>query len=315
MNFKSFGLIILLVVSALVIAEEKMDLSSNKSLAFIEIQAQCYMKGQLNDEKKWLISETSEDYYTQKFTNENYHEACVDSFKISKYEVTLELYQQYASENENITIGVKGCYVVGDNGWENNPNADWKNPTFKQENTHPVVCISYYEAKNFIAWLNNKLKPNHEFRLPTEVEWELAARGSEKQRGSWRYWGNDIKASEACKYGNVSDLSLNEYMQQDYSFKCHDGAIQTTNVHSYEPNDYNLYNMLGNAQEFTCSGYSDTPLETENSCETQERMENITVKGASWYYPPIYNRAAFRGGLPRNLRFYGVGFRLAQDAE
>lgn len=314
MNVKVLVLIIPLVFSSLVVAKETLDILSNKSLAFVKIPSQCYMKGQLNDEKKWLISETSEDYYTQRFANEDYHEACVDSFKIAKYEVTLELYQLYASENENLTTGAKGCYVVGENGWENNPNADWKNPTFIQEDTHPVVCISYYEVKKFITWLNNTLQPKHQFRLPTEVEWELAARGSEKQRISWHYWGNDIEASEACKYGNVSDLTLNEYKQQDYSFKCHDGAIQTTNVHSYEPNDYNLYNMLGNAQEFTCSGFSENPLETEKSCEIKEKMENITVKGASWYYPPIYNRAAFRGGLPRNLRFYGVGFRLAQDA-
>lgn len=315
MKFNSIGLVIFFAVSAFAIAEDKMDILSNKSLAFIEIQSQCYMKGQLNDEKKWLISETSEEFYAQKFANENYHEACVGSFNMSKYEVTKELYQQYATESENITIGAKGCYVVGKNGWENNPNADWQNPTFKQENTHPVVCISYYEAEQFVVWLNNKLKPSAPYRLPTEAEWELAARGSERQRGFWHYWGNDIASSEACRYANVSDLSLNEYKKQDYSFNCDDGVIQTANVHSYEPNDYTLYNMLGNVQEFTCSGYNDNPLETENSCESQEKTDNITVKGAAWYYPPIYNRAAFRGALPRNLRFFGVGFRLAQDTE
>jgi formylglycine-generating enzyme required for sulfatase activity len=124
-----------------------------------------------------------------------------------------------------------------------------------------------------------------------------------------------MEGTEACKYGNVSDLSLNEYKEKDSTFNCRDGTIHTSNVHSYEPNDYKLYNMLGNAQEFTCSGFSENAIETEGSCESQEKTENITVKGAAWYYPPIYNRAAFRGGLPRHLRFYGVGFRLAQDAE
>lgn len=320
MDLKSVGVITLLLASNFTIAEEKKDLSpeqllADKSLSFIEIPSQCYMKGQLEDEKQWLISQTSEDYYAQKFTNENYHEVCVDSFKISQYEVTLALYQQYSSENESTTLGEKGCYVVGDNSWENNLEADWRNPTFEQVHTHPVVCISYYEAENFIAWLNNKLKPIHKYRLPTEGEWELAARGGGEQRLSWRYWGNDADASKACEYGNVSDLSLNEYKQQDLFFNCHDGAVQTADVHSFKPNNYQLYNMLGNVQEFTCSGFSETPLLSESSCDNEETMENITVKGASWYYPPIFNRAAFRGGLPRHLRFFGVGFRLAQDVE
>jgi formylglycine-generating enzyme required for sulfatase activity len=310
----SFGLL-LFVISTLVVAVEGKDLSLSESLTFTEIKAQCYMKGQLNSEKDWLIAETSESYYLQKFANESYHKTCVDSFKIAKHEVTVELYQQYAADNTDVTVGDTGCYVVGENGWENNSKANWKNPTFQQEKNHPVVCISYYETQKFIGWLNKKLKPNFPYRLPTEAEWELAARGTEKQRDLWRYWGNDIEGTQACKYGNVSDLSLNEYKKQDSTFDCKDGTIHTSNVHSYEPNDYDLYHMLGNAQEYTCSGFGENPLEMEGTCETQEKAENITVKGASWYYPPIFNRSAFRGGLPRHLRFYGVGFRLVQHVE
>jgi formylglycine-generating enzyme required for sulfatase activity len=315
MRLKGLCIVILLSINNCVIAKEKVDLVDSESLVFTKIESQCYDKGQVEAEKNWLISETSDDYYSQKFSTEVYHQACVDSFKIAKHEVTLGLYSQYASDNTDIIVGEPGCYVVDENGWKNNPNADWKNPTFNQENNHPVICISYYEAQKFIVWLNNKLNPSSPYRLPTEVEWELAARGSEKQRALWRYWGNDIAGTEACSYGNVSDLSLNDYKKQDMIFNCRDGAIHTSNVHSYEPNDYQLYNMLGNAQEFTCSGYSENSSQTENACETQEGTDNITVKGAAWYYPPIYNRAAFRGGLPRHLRFYGVGFRLAQNSD
>jgi len=197
MRFKTIGAIIFLVVNTLVIAEEKIVLSASESLIFTKIESQCYMKGQLNDEKNWLISESSEDYYSQKFSSEAYHNACVDSFKIAKHEVTLELYLQYAINNNDITVDDVGCYVVGENGWENNSDADWRNPTFQQENTHPVVCVSYYETQKFIIWLNKNLKPASPYRLPTEAEWELAARGSEKQRISWRYWGDDMEGTEA----------------------------------------------------------------------------------------------------------------------
>jgi formylglycine-generating enzyme required for sulfatase activity len=56
------------------------------------------MKGQLESEKDWLISKTSQDYYSQKFSGKSHHEACVDNFKIAKHEVTLSLYNQYAIE-------------------------------------------------------------------------------------------------------------------------------------------------------------------------------------------------------------------------
>jgi formylglycine-generating enzyme required for sulfatase activity len=73
------------------------------------------------------------------------------------------------------------------------------------------VCVSYYEAQKFIDWLNNKLKSKSLYRLPTETEWELAARGSARQRNSWHYWGNDLVEIEACKYGNISDLTRNDF--------------------------------------------------------------------------------------------------------
>ena len=314
MYFRSIG-IVLILISTMLDAKSDIKLSSSESLAFSKVEAQCYMKGQLENEKDWLISETTKEYYSQKFSGEIYHNTCVNSFKIAKHEVTLELYQQYANENDDIAVGDAGCYVVGENGWENNFSANWKNPIFQQQYDHPVLCISYYESLKFIAWLNLKLDPHSPYRLPTEAEWELAARGSKKQRISWRYWGDDKEGTEACKYGNVSDLSLDEHQKQDSTFKCRDGVIHTESVHSYEPNDYGLYNMLGNVQEFTCSGFSENATETEGSCDIQEKYDHITVKGAAWYYPPIFNRAAFRGALPRHLRFYGVGFRLAQDSD
>jgi len=110
-------------------------------------------------------------------------------------------------------------------------------------------------------------------------------------------------------------LTLNDYKKQDGVFNCRDEVIHTSPVHSYIPNDYDLYNMLGNVQEFTCSGFSESNTEMEDTCESTAVADHITVKGAAWYYPPIFNRSAFRGALPRHLRFYGVGFRLAQDVK
>jgi hypothetical protein len=123
MYFRSIG-ILLILISTMLDAKNDIKLSSSESLAFSKVEAQCYMKGQLENEKDWLISEATKEYYSQKFSGEIYQNTCVNSFKIAKHEVTLKLYQQYANENDDIAVGDAGCYVVGDNGWGNNFSAN-----------------------------------------------------------------------------------------------------------------------------------------------------------------------------------------------
>jgi hypothetical protein len=119
MHSKNIGSV-LYIISALVVTKEEVKSSITESLIFTEIQSQYYMKGRLESAKDWLISKTSQDYYSQQFSGESYYEACVDNFKIAKHEVTLGLYSHYAIESSITMVGEAGCYVVG----ENNPTAD-----------------------------------------------------------------------------------------------------------------------------------------------------------------------------------------------
>jgi hypothetical protein len=76
----------------------------------------------------------------------------------------------------------------------------------------------------------------------------------------------------------VSDLSLDEHQKQDSTFKCRDGVIHTESVHSYEPNDYGLYNMLGNVQEFTCSGFSEARQKRKALVTFKKNMNTLLLK-------------------------------------
>lgn len=313
MRPSSLLLIVTFIITPLSHASEELKDTDFQFFDFVDIDSQCYQKGQKPAEKQWLINQTSPDYYAEKFANETAYSSCVDSFKIAKHEVTVGLYKQFVADVNFKGIEDNSCYIVGENGWENSRAANWKEPSFEQSDDHPVVCVNYFEVQQFIAWLNNKLKPVNPYRLPTEAEWELAARGTSSQKDKWHYWGNDEKSDRACSFVNISDQSLHQHKEQDMYFECNDGAIHTNRVNSLTPNGFGLYQVLGNVQEYTCSGFSDKQSKLENECDTTTQTDHVTVKGGAWYYPPIFTRGAFRGALPRNLRFYGVGFRLAQS--
>ncbi|MBF0456511.1 MAG: SUMF1/EgtB/PvdO family nonheme iron enzyme [Nitrospirae bacterium] len=106
------------------------------------------------------------------------HEVCVSDFSMGKYEVTNEQFRKFRPDHnsgkfEGLTLN---------------------------ENKQPVVNVSWEDATAYAKWLSEK--SGHSFRLPTEAEWEYAARGATTAS---RYWGNDT--AEACKYANVSDAT------------------------------------------------------------------------------------------------------------
>ena len=111
-----------------------------------------------------------------------------------------------------------------------------------QNNKLPVIT-TWSLAKQFADWLSKRSK--QKFRLPTEKEWEFAARAGTDES---RYWGNN--PDWACRYANVNDESLNS------QHKCNDGFMGRATVGRFEPNPFGLYDMLGNVWEWTSSAYS-----------------------------------------------------------
>ena len=164
------------------------------------------------------------------------------------------------------------------------------NPSHFKGDDLPVEKVSWNDIQEFIRKLNNLT--GKRFRLPTEAEWEYAARAGTQTS---RYWGEAIGRNNAnCKgCGSRSDNG------------------QTATVGSFKPNAFGLFDMLGNVWEWTCSEYKKSYDGSEQKCSVSARR--YSLRGGSWIRAPWSVRSANRYGLGPGYRLNYLGFRLAQD--
>jgi formylglycine-generating enzyme required for sulfatase activity len=232
-------------------------------------------------------------------------------FYIGAHEVTRGQLARFVNESGYRTDAEKGggSFAVKDGRPGLYPEANWRNPLFEQTDEHPVVCVSWNDAKAFCDWLSKK--EGMEYRLPTEAEWEYAARaGSET---TW-YWGDDESGAQGR--GNVADEGAD--LPWGFRFKgVRDGFTYTAPVGTFAPNAFGLYDVIGNACEWCldCYGanyYNATPGEDPAGPDSGNAR---VVRGGSWTYCPWGCRAAARSGTGPSSRFYyGLGFRVAAPA-
>jgi formylglycine-generating enzyme required for sulfatase activity len=216
------------------------------------------------------------------------------SFALGRYEVTRGEYARFVSSTHH---AVDTC--------TDRKRADFRNPGFKQTDQHPAVCVSLDDAETYARWLSTKT--GQRYRLPTEAEWEYAARAG---TDAARYWGNEDAA--ACLHANVADQSQRRAGWRGQFFSCFDGYKYTAPVGSFRPNPFGLYDMLGNVWEWSCSDYVERYDGTESSCGSGPRRVN---RGGSWTFLPDYVRSATRNKDFTTSRYSNLGFRLARDLE
>jgi formylglycine-generating enzyme required for sulfatase activity/serine/threonine protein kinase len=275
-------------------------------MEFVWVPKVCFQMGQTEAEKQYLLKEVGEKKYKKLFERElPRHEICNDGFWMAKTEVTRGQFKQFIKETAYRTDAEEeGSAWVFDKDadfpWIELPGFNWEITGFSQDDSHPVVCVSWNDVREFIKWLNNK--SGRKFVLPTEAQWEYAARGG---TDFMRFWGaND---AEACKYANVADKD-----NWITSFPCSDGYEYTSPVGKYKPNPFGLYDMLGNVWEW-CEDVYD-----KNAYSKHDRNNPVVTagsfyrvfRGGSWNNNSGIVRAARRGRGYANYRDSGVGFRL-----
>ena len=181
---------------------------------------------------------------------------------------------------------------------------------------YPVVGVSWVQAKAFCAWrtLNKntylkKLKNRdniNSFRLPTEAEWEYAARGG-LQSATYPWGGPYTKNDRGCFLANFKPN------RGDYAA---DQALYTVEAKSYDPNGYNLYNMSGNVAEWTDSSYDAASYEyvsTMNPNVADTSNKRKVVRGGSWKDVSYYLQVATRNFEYQDTARSYIGFRTVQD--
>ena len=224
-------------------------------------------------------------------------------FAVSKYEVTVGQYTEFVRETKH---KAGNCDV---------PTGHfWRDPGFKQNNNHPVVCVSWHDAQAYVDWLSKKT--GHEYRLLTEAEWEYAARAGT----TTAYHSGRMILGDQANYGRNNE-----------------GTVE---VGSFRSNAFGLHDMHGNVWEWVkdCwhDDYTGAPTNgsawisgcrrgNENDCmgfsgnvylyckEHLLRGELHVLRGGSWYnHPPGLLRSAVRGRSVSPNRDFDYGFRVAQ---
>ncbi len=231
--------------------------------------------------------------------------AIPQAFALGRYEVTRAEFAAFVRDSGQ---NPQGCYVINGEGWRNDSSKGWRDPGFKQSARDPVVCVSWRDAKAYVGWLSRKT--GREYRLPSESEWEYAARSGTTTA---RYWGAD--SDRACKHENVYDEDAESENELDWpEHDCEDGSEETAPVGSFRANGFRLRDMLGNVREWVedCwnPGYADAP--GDGSAWTTGMCERRVLRGGSWSSPSRLVRAAGRGRFALDFRFQSGGFRVAR---
>jgi formylglycine-generating enzyme required for sulfatase activity len=179
-------------------------------------------------------------------------------------------------------------------------STNWRNPGIALEGSHPVVRVTWDESKAYVDWLATRT--GQPYRLPSESEWEYAARGKTSPGTYPRFWFGDNE-KDLCRYGNGNTKSL-----------CNDGYDSGTSpAGHYQPNAFGLYDMLGAAWQWTMDcwhkDYNGAPADGSfwvTECQDGGRA----VRGGAWSSSPGNLRAAARDRLTDSMNT--VGFRVAR---
>jgi formylglycine-generating enzyme len=210
-------------------------------------------------------------------------------FRIDRHEVTNRQFEQFVRATSYATTaereGAAWIYRGGDPDWSYVRGADWRHPLgpgsgIERASDHPVVLVSWYDANAYARWAGK--------RLPTEAEWEVAARGG--------------APPHFARHSNAAPTNANVWQGHwPERNSLADGFFYTAPVGSFAPNRIGLYDMIGNVWEWTSDAY-----------DSQETLR--VARGGSWFCSANYcgaYREGFRGKSPPDHAFNNVGFRCA----
>jgi formylglycine-generating enzyme required for sulfatase activity len=187
----------------------------------------------------------------------------------------------------------------------------WANPGFAQTDKHPVVNVTLGDARALAQWLSKT--EGRTYRLPTEAEWEYAARAGT----STRYHSGDAPES-LRKVANGFDASAKKYWPQlaQHAIKGNDGFAFTAPVASFAPNAWGLYDMHGNAWEWTSDLHDENYYAHSPVDDPQGPTEGDVYvrRGGSWHTWPLYLRSSYRNWNSPQTRYTLVGMRLVMEA-
>lgn len=207
------------------------------------------------------------------------------NFAIGKTEVTRGQFAVFVNAT-NYNAGDK-CQTIEDYTIEERNGRSWRKTGYQQDNSHPVTCINWNDAKAYIEWLSRKTsKP---YQLPTESQWEYTCRAG----GQNEYCGSD----------NIDNIA---WYGTKNGYTTYPAALKQANA-------FGLYDMTGNVGEWVEDSYHDNYNGAPNDGSAWSGDGAIRVtRGGSWTNDPLYARAIGRGRHEPEYRGDHIGFRVVR---
>lgn len=248
------------------------------------------------------------------------HSVTVSSFSIALSEVTVGQFDKfvnntgYATDAEKHTGGNSGCFVWSDSGgisrsaarWTWDQTKNWRNPGYPQTPEHPVSCVSWNDASRYAQWLSQRT--GRPYALPSEAEWELAARAN--TQGSY---GTAATAQGLCAVANIADTTESPSGSKwSNRISCNDRHWFSAPSASYQANSFGLFDMQGNVWEWVediwSNDYSDTPR--NGHAHTNGNPKKRVLRGGGWDSEARRARLSSRSRGDIAGRASMTGFRL-----
>ncbi len=234
------------------------------------------------------------------------------AYAVGKYEVSNAEYRRFINDTGHISA--RDCNLLRDGTYRAEPGTNWQDPGYQRpiRENEPVVCISWNDAKAFVAWLARRT--GQPYRLLTEAEWEYVGRGN---RGGHRFvWGE--RPAEACRESNVFDQSAKRARpdRRIDAAPCDDGFAEVAPVGSLAANPFGVHDILGNVWEWVEDCYV-MPLPPsaprDGSAQLAEGCDRRGSRGGSWLSTFSRQTPTFRGRDPATLVSQIFGLRVARD--
>jgi len=218
------------------------------------------------------------------------HPVTLENYYIGKFPVTVGEYQAFIDEDgyQQMQYWTTAGWLWSESIKKVHPEF-WNDKKWTGDAKQPVVGVSWYEALAYCRWLSDKTGKS--YRLPTEAEWEKAARGDDERLFPW---------------GDVFDIRLCNTRAS--------GLNRTLPVGLYSPQDespYGCAEMAGNVSEWTLSQYKPYPYQEGYGRNDEEGESERVIRGGAWYKPELRARVAARGMNDPFFADSDVGFRYA----
>jgi formylglycine-generating enzyme required for sulfatase activity len=235
-------------------------------------------------------------------------------FYLSKHEVTVGQFRKFVEATRHLTDGERnggGHAHDAQAVWKHRAGVSWRKPgfagPFALRDDHPVVQVSWSDARAFCAWLSQQSRGTARYGLPTEAQWEWACRAG---AGTRFWWGQDEDTTG--KVANVGDRALKKLHPRwpRSIMAMDDGHAFPAPVGSYRANAFGLHDMLGNVWEFCSTRAGPYPQKPATDPGDLDPKRGYAVRGGGWSNESRDCRCATRNADPPHFCHSNLGFRV-----